>query len=40
MLKKLVYVSKFFDPKNQMDTASTFSYKVVDAETIFEKFLE
>lgn len=40
MLKKMVYVSKFFDPKNQMDKASAFSHKVVDGETIFESFLQ
>ena len=39
MLKKMVYVSKFFDPKHQMDYASALSYKVVDGETIFEQFL-
>ena len=40
MLKKMVYVSKFFDPKHQMDKASALSNKVVDGETIFEQFLE
>ena len=39
MLKKMVYVSKFFDPKHQLDKSSAFSYKIVDGETIFEKFL-
>ena len=35
MLKKMVYVSKFLDPKFQIDKASAYSYRVVDGETIF-----
>ena len=35
----MVYVSKHFDPKFQMDKASAYSYPVVDGETIFEAFL-
>ena len=39
MLKKMVYVSKFFDPKHQIDKASVFSNGKVDGESIFEQFL-
>ena len=35
MLKKMVYVCKHFDPKNQIDKASAFSNKIVDGEQIF-----
>ena len=40
MLKKMVCISKYFDPKHQMDKSSAFSNNKVDGETIFESFLE
>ena len=39
MLKKMVQVSKYFDPKHQLDRESVFSNSKVDGETIFESFL-
>lgn len=39
LLKKFVYVSKFFDEANQMDPNSVFARRVVNSEHIFEPFL-
>ena len=35
MLRKMIYVCKHFDPKNQIDKASTYSNAIVDGEHIF-----
>jgi len=40
LLKKLVYTSRFFDGANQLDTTSQFAKSTVNAEKIFEPFLD
>lgn len=35
LLRKMVYVSKFFDEANQLDKKSSFAAKVVNSESIF-----
>ena len=39
MLRKFVYVSKFFEDANQLDPSSFYARRVVNSEEIFAPFL-
>jgi len=39
LLRKMVYISKFFDEGKQLDRNSAFATKVVNSESIFRPFL-